>query len=584
MSNSFHAPAARWQVGAIRTEPESHLHSRLYCFPNASIACMQSLPGRGPLPERVDITIVGGGVNGVALARACAQVGKSVLLVERDDFASGATSRGARIVHGGLRYLEQGQLGMLRESLRGRAALLREQPHLVQPLDFVLAAAPRFRYSALEIRAALWLYRKLGGFPAAAQGPEIEALRHSLDPRLSFYPYQDAHCEFPERLVADWLRDACAAGAIARNHLAVCAIRAAEGRVHGVILRDSITGAESYVQSEWVINAAGPWVDLVRNLTGLAAYCPLAIGVRESHIMLRRWAGAPAIGLHAASANARPISITPWNGMLQVGATAAGHSGAPSPLTPSAAEIGFLLASAAALFPHAHLNPGNIVFSYAGVHPIPYRPGRSRFRASLASEPRHILHNHAEEGALGLLSIFGATLATANSLAQKTARTMGLHPAHSEAVPQTACDESAEVQNSLHQWAAAIPATGIPHESIEAIAAWHGRHALCIVQNAMHDPILRTPILDDRPQLVAQAVEAVAYEHAFSLADILLRRVPMALAQNWDEHSTVQAASRIAPALNWNERRMKQEIDAFEEERSRFLHKPGNLKPDGVAA
>jgi glycerol-3-phosphate dehydrogenase len=195
------------------------------------------------------------------------------------------------------------------------------------------------------------------------------------------------------------------------------------------------------------------------------------------------------------------------------------------------------------------------------------------------------LHNHAEEGALGLLSIFGATLTAANSLAEKTARTMGLHPPPSEPVPQFACDESSEVQHTLQQWASAVhAATGIPLESTEAVARWHGRRAMCIVQNAMHDPVLRTAIVDARPQLVAQAVEAVAYEHALTLADILLRRVPMALDQDWDEHSTVQAASRIAPALNWSERRMKQEIEAFEEERSRFLHKPGNLKPDGVAA
>ncbi len=141
------------------------------------------------------------------------------------------------------------------------------------------------------------------------------------------------------------------------------------------------------------------------------------------------------------------------------------------------------------------------------------------------------------------------------------------------------------MQNTLERWASAVHAsTGIPQESTEAIARWHGRHAMCIVHNAMRDPVLRMPIVDGRPQLVAQAVEAVTYEHAFTLADILLRRVPMALDQNWSEDNTIQAASRIAPALNWSERRMKEEVQAFEEERSRFLHKPGNLKPDGVAA
>ena len=524
----------------------------------------------------------------MALARTCAQARKSVLLVERDDFASGATSRSSRIVHGGLHYLEQGELGMLRESLQGRAALLHEQPHLVQSLDFVFAADARSRYSALEIRTALWLYRKLGGFPAASTGPEIETLRQSLDPaqHWALYPYQDAQCEFPERLVADWLRDACAAGAIARNHVAALAIHTADGRVRGVRLRDCMTGAESYVESEWVINAAGPWVDVVRDLTGLTAHSPLASGVRGSHIMLRRWTGAPSIGLHASTKKGRPISIAPWNGMLQVGTTEVRQSDDPSLASPTAEEAGFLLHSASALFPQARLTITDIVFSYAGVRPVPYRPRQNvlHFGAN-APSCRHVMHNHADEGALGLLSIFGATLTTANSLAHKTATTMGLHLPDSEPVSQSACDEPDTVQISLQRWASTVHAsTGIPQESTEAIARWHGRHAMCIVHNAMHDPALRMPIVDGRPQLVAQAAEAVAYEHALTLADILLRRVPMALDQDWNEDRTTQAASRIAPAINWSERQMREQIEAFEEERSRFLHKPRSLKPDGVAA
>lgn len=176
-------------------------------------------------------------------------------------------------------------------------------------------------------------------------------------------------------------------------------------------------------------------------------------------------------------------------------------------------------------------------------------------------------------------------MATATSLAQKTARTMGLHPADSTTATPSALTEIGEVQDTLHQWASTVHAsTGIPQESTEAIARWHGRHAMCVVHSAMHDPVLRMPIVDGRPQLVAQAVEAVAYEHALTLADMLLRRVPVALDQDWNEESTRQAAARIAPALHWNERRMREEMEAFEDERGRFLYKPGNLMPDGVAA
>jgi glycerol-3-phosphate dehydrogenase len=548
---------------------------------------MRSFPGRAPLPERVEIIILGGGVNGMALARMCAQARKSVLLIEREDFASGTSSRGSRIVYGGLQSLQRGSFRMLLDSLHGRAALLREQPHLVRPLDFVLASAAGSPHSGLQLRAALWLYRKFGRLPSAHSAANLESLRCALDlaQRWTLYPYHEAQCEFPERLVADWLRDACTAGAIVRNHAAVLAIRASEGRVRGVLLRDGLTGHECYVESEWVINATGPWIDLVRDLSGLTAPTPLARPIRSSHLMLRPWPGSPTCGIQAMSRQGHQLSIAPWNGMLQVGSTHLDHIGDPSQAVPSAEELEFLLTSATALFPSARLTSAAIAFSYAGVQPVAHfhRENFSGFGAD--SIPyRHVLHNHADEGALGLLSIFGGTLATASALAQKTAHTMGLHldllPA-----PQLVFGESFGVESSLRQWAGTVHAsTGISKQSAEATARWHGRHAMCVIQTALQDPILRTPIVDGHPQLVAQAVEAVAYERAVTLADILLRRVPIALDQDWNEDHTMQAAARIAPALYWNERRMREEIQAFEEERSRFLHKPKTLKPNHVAA
>jgi len=552
---------------------------------------MRSFLGRGPLPERVDITILGGGVNGVALARACAQSNKSVLLIERDDFASGATSRCSRIAHGGLHYLEQGELSMLHESLRGLEALLRERPHLVEPLEFVFASVPGSRYSSMGIRAALALYRLLGRVPPVCTDSELQAQIEAYDRILDasqpwgVYSYQDAICTFPERLVADWLTEACAAGAVARNHTEALAIRTSEGRVRGVLVRDKITAQESYIRSEWVINATGPWVDVVRDLSGLVAVSPLSTGIRGSHIMLRRFPGAPAAGLHASPKLGRPVSVIPWNGMWQVGSAEVSHVGAPNAASPTSQEIEFLLTSVGALFPQAALTSADVVYSYAGVRPVAHHSSERLLHSEFgALASRHVVHNHADEGALGMFSVFGGTITTATSIARKTAQKMGLKAPRQPAT-EIAIGSANGIENTLKQWASAVHAsTGIPQESTEAIARWHGRHAMCVVQTAMHDPCMRLPIVDGQPQLVSQAVEAVAYEHALTLGDILLRRVPMALDRDWNEDSTAQAASRIAHALNWNEHRMREEIDGFHEERSRFLYRPKNLKPSGIAA
>jgi glycerol-3-phosphate dehydrogenase len=271
--------------------------------------------------------------------------------------------------------------------------------------------------------------------------------------------------------------------------------------------------------------------------------------------------------------------------MLQVGSTQVSQSSDPSLASPTTAEVEYLLTSASMLFPGARLTADSIAFSYAGVYPIPSHQGKGLTPARFDSlSCRFFMHNHADEGALGLLSIFGGTLATASSLAEKTARAMGLHLGRMPTAP-LGFDASGDVESTLQQWASAVHmSTGLPCQSTDAIARWHGRHAMCVVHAASRDPVLRLPIVDGLPQIVAQATEAVAYEHAFSLADILLRRVPIALDQNWDENRTVQAAARIAPALQWSERRMKEEVEEFEEERSRFLHKPKNLKSTGIAA
>src|SRR5438477_11425541 len=119
---------------------------------------------RGPLDgQHFHVAVIGGGINGVAVARECARAGKRTLLVEQNDFASGTTCRSTRIIHGGLRYLEHGEIGMVRESLRARGRLLRERPHLVHPIHFLLALSDNTRRSSLTIRTGLWLYRHLGG-------------------------------------------------------------------------------------------------------------------------------------------------------------------------------------------------------------------------------------------------------------------------------------------------------------------------------------------------------------------------------------------------------------------------------------
>src|SRR5271165_1476499 len=133
---------------------------------------------RAPLEgQHFQVVVIGGGINGVAVARQCARSGKHTLLVEQNDFASGVTSRSTRIIHGGLRYLEHGELSLVRESLRERETLLRERSHLVHPLHFLLILNETSQRSALKVRAGLWLYKRLTGKSASSHSTEMELTR-----------------------------------------------------------------------------------------------------------------------------------------------------------------------------------------------------------------------------------------------------------------------------------------------------------------------------------------------------------------------------------------------------------------------
>src|SRR5882724_5534180 len=216
--------------------------------------------------QHFQVVIIGGGINGVALARECARAGKRTLLVEQNDFASGVTSRSTRIIHGGLRYLEHGEIDLVRESVRERERLLRERSHLVHPAQFLFLLNEQSQRSAMKVRAGLWLYQRIAGKKSSGLSEmELKRVERALDAghHWSIFNYEDAQCEFPERLVAEWVAEAAEAGAVVRNHCEVLAVDVAHGRARGVLLRDRISGKDERVDAAWILNCSGPWADRI---------------------------------------------------------------------------------------------------------------------------------------------------------------------------------------------------------------------------------------------------------------------------------------------------------------------------------
>ena len=520
--------------------------------------------------ERFHVIVIGGGINGVAIARECARAGRRTLLVEQLDFAAGTTSRSTRIIHGGLRYLEHGDIGQVRESLRERQWLLQQYPNLVRPLQFLLALDGKSRRSALAVRAGLWLYRRMANAGYQADGSRTEQARLEvlLDAgrRFSVISFDDAHCEFPERLVAEWLVEAIEAGAVARNHTQVLEIEIHNRRATGVSLRDQLSGKEERVEATWIINATGPWADGICQTSNIQTDNPMVGGVRGSHIVLPRFAGAPNAAVYTEAVDGRPIFVIPWNEQVLVGTTEVPDGNDPGQVGPSSEEIEYLLRSLHHLFPRVAVSRDDIHYAFAGVRPLPFSPKKNPSGVSR----KHYLHDHTPDGAAQMISVIGGKLTTAGSLARECAAKIGI----TLTAPAVAIALEDSIDPMLEQWKMEVAeAGGISADTSRGIVEWYGKRALAVARGVRASAEMRTPLCPHTGHIVAEAADAFSNECAATLADVLLRRVPVALGACWSSSCSREAATRIGVAIGWSEERTAAELEAFERERDGFLRK-----------
>lgn len=516
-----------------------------------------------------DVAVIGGGINGVAIARECGRGGLRTLLIEKHDFASGTTSRSTRIIHGGLRYLEHGELALVRESLRERQRLLSQSPNLVRPIRFLLALDENSRRNAMLVRAGLWMYRHLGGHLSLGDGNDgkaaIRRLEQALDHgrRWSVFDFEDGQCEFPERLVADWLLEAVAAGVTVRNHTEVLAIELREGKVSALRLRRLTDGTEERVGVRRVVNASGPWVDQVLQSCGISTRQHLIGGVRGSHIVVPPFAGMPDAAVYTEAVDGRPIFVIPWNDQVLVGTTEIPDQDDPARATPDAKEIEYLRKSLLKLFPNANAAVTQTRYAFAGIRPLPF----TRNEKLGAITRNHILHDHRDDGGAGMISVIGGKLTTAGELARQCAAKLGL-PVNPEPIFVIA-GRSARESASINRFTQ----LGLPPHIARAILAWHPFRCDRLISAIAENPLLAATLCPHSTHIVAEAVDAFESQYAVTLADVLLRRVPLALGPCWDASCSRTAAERVGSAMGWTEHRIGLELENVEQERSAFLPK-----------
>jgi glycerol-3-phosphate dehydrogenase len=494
-----------------------------------------------------DVIIIGAGINGAGIARDAAMRGLKVLLLDKGDIGGGTSSASTRLIHGGLRYLEHLEFGLVRESLRERETLLRIAPHLVRPLAITIPIYKRGTRGRTTIRAGMLAYDLLSfgkSLPRYRMLSCGDTLKQSpgLNPEglLGSAVYFDAQVEFAERLVLENVLAARESGAQVFTYAPVTKFVVADGLLFGVEFESE--GVSRFVKAGVVINAAGPWVD--RLLARAPFESPHLIGgTKGSHIVVPAFPGASknAIYLEAQS-DRRPFFIIPWNGNYLIGTTDVRFEDDPDQVRSESWEIDYLLAETNLAFPAAGLTRANILYTCSGVRPLPWTSEKDEQSITR----KHFIREHPQ--ARNLLSIVGGKLTTYRSLAEECVdlvfRKLGKQ--------SPVCSTARELLPGAVNFTST--ATAFPERWLRI----YGSRAREVAKLA-----------DD--ELAAEVVFAFERESATTLADCFLRRTMVGL--NGDLGlSKLEAAAEIGMRLlGWTEVRAKCEAEAYRNEVSRFV-------------
>lgn len=492
-----------------------------------------------------DLIVVGAGVNGAGIARDAAMRGLRVLLVDKGDVGGGTSAGSTRLIHGGLRYLEHFEFGLVRESLRERETLLRIAPHLVRPLPITIPVYKDSQRGWATIRAGMIAYELLSwgkSLPRYRMQPTEETLRKmpglKAEGLVGSAVYFDAQVEFAERLVVENVLAALENGATVLTYTKVTKLLTEEGEVKGVqfVRRENQT---DWTRGKMVVNAAGPWIDQL--LASSMNSERLISGTKGSHIVVAPFQGAPegAVYLEAAS-DRRPFFVIPWNGNYLIGTTDVRFEGDPDEVRAENWEVEYLLKETNHAFPAAGLSNESVLYTYSGVRPLPFT--KNDDEQSITR--RHFLREHPQFE--NLISVVGGKLTTYRSLAEECVdlvfrklnkKSPSCETAHVP-LPGATCEPPANV---CQRW-----------------RRIYGSRAKELVELAKQ--------LDVQDPMGAEVVFSFDNEFATNLGDCFLRRTMIGLNANHGLSDIERAAEIGKKLLGWTQERAEREVEGYREE------------------
>jgi glycerol-3-phosphate dehydrogenase len=536
--------------------------------------------------DEFDVVVVGGGITGAGVALDAAARGYSVALLERADYASGTSSRSSKLVHGGLRYLQHFDLGLVREALLERQLMVALAPHLVRPLPLVVPAFEGAHPDRL-VGVGLNLYdvmardrdrrrRSESWSPdrhRIISGEEVVELLPALAGREPTSGYLFYDCQTDDvRLVLTVLGEAERFGAVCANRVDVTALLERDGRAAGVHARDAESGARFEVRAANVVNATGVWADELRpQELHDEAELPRIRPSRGTHVTLRHEDLPLVGGAIVPAGSGRSIFALPWLGHTLVGTTDNDYEGPLGHIRPSGEDIAYLLDATNAFFA-TELAPAQLTGAFAGVRPL-ISTGDPKKSVDISRKAE------LYETSSGMITITGGKLTTWRRMAKMTVdrlveRDARDAPCRTQEIPLGQAISAEELPR----------VEGVPAASYQALASRYGHAAHDVLALASERGELAQPIVAGLPDLLAEAALAARREQARSIGDVLLRRTRLGLlaarelttaagepdgpAGDSRAHAApvLRVGEVLARELQWSRERLELELDRFAEE------------------
>ena len=482
-----------------------------------------------------DVLVIGGGIVGAGIARDAAMRGLKVALIEQGDFAGGTSSKTSKMIHGGLRYLEQGHLGLVGDSLRERQILRGIAPAVIHPLSLMLPVYAGSIRPAWKIRAGLALYDLLALGRNLRPHHMLSAQRAiTLEPNLRVDGLRAAglysDCQMDDaRVCLMNVLQAVSFGAVCANYVRLTALLTANGRVCGGAAEDVFTGRTLEIQAKTVVNAAGPWADAVRRLSRQSGDLCLQ-PTKGIHLII------PRVALQGIFAEARRdrrmIVILPWGDYSLVGTTESPLDGPLDALAATADEVGYLLEEVNRVLPGSHMAPEDVVATFAGARPL---------LAFTGSSTRASREHQIEVDGHGLVSVMGGKFTTYRRMAKDVVDLLVRQQrwkAEKCLTDQVSLLDTPQ-PITLEHWRQ-VTRTLDP-DLLTMLMTRYGAGAFHVLRLLDHEPSLAQPVCPHHEHLEAELVHAIREEMACTVTDVLARRTRIAWSscQGLDFQSTM---------------------------------------------